>query len=62
MKESMMLAKVCRQGAIELLKRAQSVLDAGGCGCADLPGEEICDACQMQHSLECEINQMEDVK
>jgi hypothetical protein len=52
-------ADLCRDAAIELLHRAQAILEAGGCGCASLPGELVCSSCTMQQSLDMDIQVLE---
>lgn len=46
------IARACRRGASELLARAIEVLDhGGGCRCATLPDNELCEQCAESEEL-----------
>lgn len=50
-------AAACRVAAVELLRRAQEILEAE-CDCAAIPGDGLCANCGMQMELERDIKRL----
>lgn len=52
-------ANVCREGAIQLLHRAQSIIMANPAACTCIPPETICAGCTLAFQIDGELAMLE---